>query len=69
VNGLLLNGRQVERAILCDQDVLTIGPFRMKVQIPEWLAHGNPLPSAESLSDTAVMPQKPQSPAAMRIIK
>jgi len=69
VNGLLLNGRQVERAILCDQDVLTIGPFRMKVQIPEWLAHGNPLPSAESLSDTALMPQKPQSPAAMRVIK
>jgi len=69
VNGLLLNGRQVERAILCDQDVLTIGPFRMKVQIPEWLAHGNPLPSAESLSDTALMPQKPHSPAAMRVIK
>ena len=69
VNGLLLNGRQAERAILCDQDVLTIGPFRMKVQIPEWLAHGNPLPSAESLADTALMPQKPQSPAAMRVIK
>jgi type II secretory pathway predicted ATPase ExeA len=70
VNGLLLNGRQVERAVLCDQDVLTIGPFRMKVQIPEWVAHGNPLPSAESLSDTALMPQKPpQSPAAMRVIK
>jgi len=69
VNGLLLNGRQIERAILCDQDVLTIGPFRMKVQIPEWLADGNPLPSAESLSDTALMPQKPLSPAAMRIIK
>jgi type II secretory pathway predicted ATPase ExeA len=68
-NGLLLNGRQVERAILCDQDVLTIGPFRMKVQIPEWLAQGNPLPSPESLSDTALMPQKPESPAAIRVIK
>lgn len=68
-NGLLINGRQVERAILCDQDVLTIGPFRMKVQIPEWLASGNPLPLAESLSDTALMPRKPQTPAAMRIIK
>jgi len=69
VNGLLVNGRQVERAILCDQDVLTIGPFRMKVQVPEWLAHGNPLPSAESLSETALMPQKPGPPAAIRIIK
>src|SRR5262249_23263499 len=69
INGLLLNGRQVERAILCDQDVLTIGPFRMKVQIPEWLAHGNPLPSADSLSDTALLPQKPESPAAIRVIK
>jgi type II secretory pathway predicted ATPase ExeA len=69
-NGLLLNGRQVERAVLCDQDVLTIGPFRMKVQIPDWLAHGNPLPESQSLADTAVMPpQAPPSPAAMRVIK
>jgi pSer/pThr/pTyr-binding forkhead associated (FHA) protein len=70
VNGLVLNGRQVERAVLCDQDVLTIGPFRMKVQIPEWLAEGNPLPESQSLADTALMPpQEPQSPAPMRVIK
>lgn len=68
-NGLLLNGRHVERAILSDQDVLTIGPFRMKVQIPEWLAHGNPLPPAESLSETALLPERPESPAAIRVIK
>jgi pSer/pThr/pTyr-binding forkhead associated (FHA) protein len=56
VNGVLLNGRRVERMVLCDDDVLAIGPFRLKVQIPEWLAHGSPFPEAESLADTAVMP-------------
>ncbi len=58
VNGLQLNGRAVERAVLCDQDLLALGPFRLKVQIPEWLAQGNPLPEAESLADTAVMPPR-----------
>ena len=38
VNGLQVNGRAVERAALCDQDLLAVGPFRLKVQIPEWLA-------------------------------
>jgi pSer/pThr/pTyr-binding forkhead associated (FHA) protein len=56
VNGLQVNGRAVERAVLCDQDLLAVGPFRLKVQIPEWLAQGSPLPEAESLADTAVMP-------------
>jgi type II secretory pathway predicted ATPase ExeA len=70
VNGLLVNGRQVERAILCDQDVLTIGPFRMKVQIPDWLAHGNPFPATDSLDDTAILPvREPPAPAAMRVVK
>ena len=56
INGLSLNGRTIERAVLCDQDLLVVGPFRLKVQIPEWLAHGNPFPEGESLADTAVMP-------------
>jgi pSer/pThr/pTyr-binding forkhead associated (FHA) protein len=56
VNGLQVNGRAVERAVLCDQDLLAVGPFRLKVQIPEWLAQGSPLPEPESLADTAVMP-------------
>ena len=60
VNGVLLNGRRIERTVLCDEDVLTIGPFRLKVQVPEWLAHGSPFPEAETLGDTAVMPS--QSP-------
>jgi type II secretory pathway predicted ATPase ExeA len=69
VNGLLVNGRQVERAILCDQDVLTIGPFRMKVQIPDWLAHGNPFPATDSLDDTAILPMPDTPPSAMRVVK
>jgi len=69
-NGLVLNGRQVERAVLSDQDVLSIGPFRMKVQIPEWLAHGNPLPESPSLAETALMPPlEPRSPAPIRAVK
>jgi general secretion pathway protein A len=70
VNGLLVNGRKVERAILCDRDIVTIGPFRMKVQISDWLAQGNPLPEADSLSDTALMPpQGPQAPSPIRAVK
>jgi hypothetical protein len=70
VNGLQLNGRPFQRAVLCDQDLLVIGPYRLKVQIPEWLPQGNPLPETESLADTAVMPpQQPDSSATIRIVK
>ena len=70
-NGLLVNGEQVSRAVLCDEDVMTLGPFRLKVQIPEWVAQGSPLPDYESLIDTAVMPQQQPSsqPASMRRVK
>jgi type II secretory pathway predicted ATPase ExeA len=56
VNGVALNGRRVERAVVCDQDVLSMGPFRLKVQVPEHMAYGSPLPTPDSLADTAVMP-------------
>jgi len=69
VNGVVLNGRRVERAALCDQDVLTIGPFRLKVQIPEGLAQGNPFPEAASLADTAVMPPHAQDNSAVWRVK
>jgi type II secretory pathway predicted ATPase ExeA len=70
VNGLVVNGRKAERAILCDQDVLMIGPFRMKVQIADWVAHGNPYPDDESLAQTAVIPPNhaPPSPT-IRAVK
>ena len=70
VNGLSVNGRKAERAILCDRDVLTIGPFRIKVQISDWLAQGNPLPEADSLADTALLPsQGPPAPSPIRAVK
>jgi type II secretory pathway predicted ATPase ExeA len=56
VNGILLNGRRVDRTVLCDEDVLALGPFRLKVQAPEWVAQGSPSAEDPSLTDTAVMP-------------
>src|SRR5690606_27702557 len=55
LNGLKVNGRPTARAILSDQDVLTLGPFRIKVRLPEWITEGNPLPDPDSLADTAVL--------------
>jgi type II secretory pathway predicted ATPase ExeA len=69
VNGVLLNGRKIERTVLCDEDVLAMGPFRLKVQVPEGLAHGSPFPQAEALADTAVMPAQPQENAGIWRVK
>jgi type II secretory pathway predicted ATPase ExeA len=68
VNGVLLNGRRIERAVLCDEDVLAMGPFRLKVQMPESLTQGSPFPDEQSLSETATMPQQAEeNPALWRI--
>ena len=68
INGVLLNGRRIERAILCDEDVLVIGPFRLKVQVPELLAQGSPFAEEEASTDTVVMPQQTEeNPAIWRI--
>jgi hypothetical protein len=69
VNGILLNGRKIERAVLCDQDVLAMGPFRLKVQVPEWLAHHSPFPDPEALADTAVMPPQAQQTSTVWRVK
>jgi pSer/pThr/pTyr-binding forkhead associated (FHA) protein len=69
VNGVLLNGRKIERAALCDEDVLGIGPFRLKVQVAEWLTQGSPFPGEASLTDTAVMPPQVEESAALWRIK
>jgi general secretion pathway protein A len=68
-NGVFLNGRRVERAVLCDEDLLAMGPFRLKVQVPEWLTEGSPLPEEPSLMDTAVMPQQAEENSALWRIK
>jgi type II secretory pathway predicted ATPase ExeA len=68
-NGLALNGKRVERAVLADQDVLTVGPFRVKVRIPEWVPDSDPLPADASLVDTALLPSTPGTPSAVRRVK
>jgi type II secretory pathway predicted ATPase ExeA len=70
-NGLTLNGRRVERAVLNDQDVLTAGPFKIKVQMAGWIPDGAPLPEDASLADTALLPPSatPSAPSAVRRVK
>ncbi|HEY8521735.1 MAG TPA: FHA domain-containing protein [Gammaproteobacteria bacterium] len=68
-NGVLLNGRRIARAVLCDHDILALGPFRLKVHVPEWISQGNPLPD-DALVDTTIMPpRKPEAPAGIRRVK
>ena len=69
VNGVLLNGRRIERAALCDEDVLGVGPFRVKIQVPESLGQGSPFPDEASLTETAVMPQQTEENTAVWRIK
>lgn len=69
VNGILLNGRRIDRTVLCDEDVLAMGPFRLKVQAPEWIAQGSPFPADDSLTDTAVMPTQAQENTAIWRVK
>ena len=57
VNGVLLNGQVIERTVLCDEDVLAIGPFRLKVQVPKTRAKDSRSPEAAVLSDTIVSPE------------
>ena len=69
LNGVEVNGRRTLRATLTDQDVVTIGPFTLKVQLPEWLAAGSPLPAADSLADTAAMPIQSTPPIPLVRVK
>ena len=59
INGVLLNGQRIERTVLCDEDVLAIGPFRLKLQVPQAAEQESPSPEAEAvedaISDTAVL--------------
>ena len=69
VNGILLNGQRVERAVLCNEDVLGIGPFRLKVRVPEALTEGSPFPDEAPLGDAAVMRQQTDEGTAVWRIK
>jgi type II secretory pathway predicted ATPase ExeA len=65
VNGVSLNGQRIERSALFDDDVLGLGPFRLKLQVPEWLAQSSSLPDEASLSETVVMPQQTEENTAI----
>jgi pSer/pThr/pTyr-binding forkhead associated (FHA) protein len=70
VNGLLLNGRLVRRAVLGDGDLLGLGPFRLKIQIDaDYRRSGSPIPAGDSLDDTAIMPPRPPTQSPIRIVK
>jgi type II secretory pathway predicted ATPase ExeA len=68
VNGVLLNGQRVERTVLCDEDVLAIGPFELRIQLPDWLTPDSAPAEGASLSDTAILPQPTrENPALWRV--
>jgi general secretion pathway protein A len=68
-NGMTLRGKRVARAVLHDGDVLGIGPFRLKILLKDPIAWGDPLPDAESLVDTAILPQRVDAPPLVRRVK
>ncbi len=67
-NGLIVNNESTSRALLYDQDVLSIGPYRLKLQIAEGMKPSYPLPAPASLADTTVMPAQNATTTAVRIV-
>jgi hypothetical protein len=62
INGVLLNGKPIDCSMLRNEDVLAIGAFRLKLQVPEAVAQdaqpdaGNSdTVEVASISDTAVL--------------
>jgi hypothetical protein len=55
--------------VLCDEDVLAVGPFRLKILVQESLAQRGPFPEAESLTDAAAMPPQAHENTAVWRVK
>ncbi len=64
INGVLLNGKPIDCSALRNEDVLAVGAFRLKLQVPEAAVQAAPPPEtadtsdtveAASISDTAVL--------------
>jgi hypothetical protein len=68
-NGLEVNGQRTERAVLSDLDVITIGPYRLKVKIAGRRVVGDPLPPPDSLATTGEMPKPPRATPSIRRVK
>jgi hypothetical protein len=68
-NGLAVNGRETTCALLDDGDVVSLGPFRVKLKIRDAIAFGDELASANSADDTAVLPVPSPALGYIRRIK
>jgi len=54
-NGLKVNGQRVTSAVLRNNDILVLGPYRLKLVTGSDQPHGDPEPPAQPLADTATM--------------
>lgn len=68
-NGLMINKELTHRSVLYDQDVISVGPYRLKVEFRDEVSVGSPLPSQVSLADTAVMPAQPSARPNVRVLR
>lgn len=68
-NGVLINGKLVNRSVLYDRDVVGVGPFRLKVRLSEVPANEATLPDVEPLDETEMMPIPAYSESPVRIVK
>jgi general secretion pathway protein A len=71
VNGVLLNGQRVQSAPVGNGDMIRIGPYRIKLVVPNELPRTAAADSSyDELADTSVMPapQIPE-PAYLKVIK
>ena len=62
VNGTYVNGKRIGRSVLHDEDLVSLGRFRLKVRFSGLQTSDDPLPGNDSLTDTANMP----APVALR---
>lgn len=71
VNGIFLNGTPVRQTRIGDGDVVTIGPFRLKLSIRDGMAEEPGEDVTSALVDTAVMPAPEENPepAHLKVIK
>ncbi len=54
-NGLMVNGEPVTSAVLRNNDIVVLGPYRLKLAVQNAPSQRDPRPPAPSLSDTATM--------------
>ena len=72
VNGVFLNGTQVRQTHVGDGDVVTVGPFRLKLRTQDEVSSDSEEKAVTSvLVDTAVMPTPEENPepAHLKVIK